>query len=114
MKKKYHEVVDRFLQDQGPRFRYYHRRWWMINDGYWEGDARPSLQWDLSGYMEAFGPPSLARDLNQSDMNQICAYLARKLYTSHLPALLLAPENDPKLMLWGARPRRLLSDQELQ
>jgi hypothetical protein len=108
MKPKYSDTIERFLADQGPMFRFYNRRWWMIKEGYWELVGREGLIRAVGGYMRAFAPPLISRDFNQADLNQVCAFLARKLYTNALPARAYDPAEDPRVLFWDVRPKQYL------
>lgn len=103
MKEKYLDTIERFLADQGGMIRFYRRQWWIIKEGYWDLGGRAALDQMLIGYLQAFAPPLIVRDLNQADMNQICAFLARRMFTSALPARAMAPGEDQKMTLWGVR-----------
>lgn len=110
MKAKYQAAVDRFILDSGGLYRFFNRRWWTIVDGYWVLTGRFPLERNLTGFIHAFTPHAVARSLDQADLNQIRAYLSRKLYTSALPALNLPPDQDQKLIMYDSEPRRMISD----
>lgn len=110
MKQIYQPYVDRFILDQGGMYRYFNRRWWILANGYWSVGGRPKLEHDLTGYMSAFAPPILMENLNQASLNQIFAFLARKLGCTALPGRYQDPGGDERMLHPTARPRSMASD----
>ncbi|HSJ75314.1 MAG TPA: hypothetical protein VK899_03905 [Gemmatimonadales bacterium] len=111
MKKVYQASVDRFISQEGGKYRFFNRRWWILTNEHWTLGHRMDLERELTGIMAAFAPPAVLANLNQSDLNQICAFLSRRLYTDALPGRWLDVSDDPRLLNPDARPRMLLSDQ---
>jgi hypothetical protein len=84
------KVASTFLASEGWRFRYFDKRWMVLDGGYWHSfQAKERLFVALTAHTRETwtGDDVVLKQISQIKvLNKLCAMLVRKLFVDRLPA----------------------------
>jgi hypothetical protein len=84
------KITSSFLASEGWRFRYFDRRWMVLDGGYWHSfQAQQRLYVAITAHTRETwtGDAKVLEQVGQiGPLNKICAMLVPKLFVDRLPA----------------------------